>query len=78
MEFLDEIPAEEQKKNKKHSNGRKRNAKKTAQRDDKVVLEIGYISFQMGDVDFVVEDLKVRNMKEFRNFLQEVLNGDWS
>ena len=56
MEFLDEIPAEEQKKNKKHSNGRKRNAKKTAQRDDKVVLEIGYISFQMGDVDFTVED----------------------
>ena len=77
MEFLDEIPAEEQKK-KKHPNGKKRNAKKTAQKNDKVCLEIGYISFQMGDVDFTVEDLKVRDMKEFRNFLQEVLNGDYS
>lgn len=77
MEFLDEIPAEEQ-KNKKHSNGNKRKARKTAQKNDKVCLEIGYISFQMGDVDFVVEDLKVRDMKEFRNFLQEVLNGDYS
>ena len=78
MEFLDEIPAEEQKKTKKQNNRKVGKAKKAAQKIDKVCLEIGYISFQMGDVDFVVEDLKIRNMKEFRNFLQEVLNGDYS
>ena len=64
MEFLDEIPAEEQKK-KKHPNGKKRNAKKTAQKNDKVCLEIGYISFQMGDVDFVVDATGKFNSPEY-------------
>ena len=66
MEFLDEIPEEE----KKTDSGTKIQTEKP---DDGFNLEIGSLTFFMGDVELEIKDVKVRDMDDFRKFIFEVL-----
>jgi hypothetical protein len=66
MEFLDEMPEEEQTDN----------TTKTIQTEkpsDGVELEIGSLTFYMGDIELEIKDVKVKDMDDFRKLLFEIL-----
>jgi hypothetical protein len=67
MEFLDEIPEEENKTN----SGTKIQTEKP---DDGFNLEIGSLTFFMGEVELEIKDVKIRDMEDFRKMLFEVLS----
>jgi hypothetical protein len=67
MEFLDEMPEEEEKKD----TGKKIQTEKP---DDGFNLEIGSLTFYMGEVELEIKDVKVRDMEDFRKMIFEVLS----
>lgn len=73
MEFLDEMPAEE---NQKTVKGKvKPNTIKNPKPTDGFDIEIGTLIFTMGDVDLEIKDVKVRDMEEFKKFIFEVMDS---
>jgi len=64
MEFLDEMPEEDNKANTKIT---------TENPSDGFNLEIGSLTFYMGDVELEIKDVRVRDMDDFRKFIFEVL-----
>jgi hypothetical protein len=62
MEFLDEMPEEETTK-----------TIQTEKPSDGVELEIGSLTFYMGDVELEIKDVKVKDMDDFRKLLFEIL-----
>jgi hypothetical protein len=71
MEFLDEIPEEE--KQTEVTQKVKRKTIKTELPEDGYGLEIGSLTFFMGDVELEIKDVKVRDMDDFRKMIFEVL-----
>ena len=72
MEFLDEMPPDNNKaKTKPTQHSSKKKQVKTV---DEYALEIGALTFYMGDVELEVKDIKVKDMEEFREFLMEVMD----
>jgi hypothetical protein len=65
MEFLDEMPEEEEKITKKIT---------TEEPADGFGLEIGSLTFYMGEVELEIKDVKVKDMDDFRKFIFEVLS----
>jgi hypothetical protein len=65
MEFLDEIPEEEQ---------TTKTQIKTKEPTEGFGLEIGSLTFYMGDVELEIKDVKVKDMDEFKQLLFEVLS----
>jgi hypothetical protein len=65
MEFLDEMPAEEQPKN---------NEIKTKEPTEGFGLEIGSLTFYMGEVELEIKDVRIKDMDEFKQLLFEILS----
>ena len=69
MEFLDGMPPEE----KQQTKPEQKKVVSTAPSEG-FALELGSLTFYMGEVELEVKDIKVRDMEEFRDFLMEVMD----